>query len=141
MKAQELRIGNIVNRRYHNPNPTGHSILTEPCVVKLIRESIINVTCGISDKRIVKQPIDNISGIPLTEEWLLKCGFNTVTESSAGKRYSIVENHIFNNDLTVVYWKTTSNAGKIMRGDLQIKNVHQLQNLVFALTDAELTIK
>lgn len=118
INSTDLRIGNLIQTATDSP-------------------LIIIATADILSA--IDRGHDLYSGIPLTEEWLEKCRFNTVTESSAGKRYSIVENHIFNNDLTVVYWKTTSNAGKIMRGDLEIKYVHQLQNLVFALTGAELT--
>lgn len=82
----------------------------------------------------------NLNPIPLTEEWLVKLGFSVINENSAGKRYGYIIDGIFSSDLTFTFWKTTKQAGNFFRGDLQIKHVHQLQNLHFALTGAELTV-
>lgn len=82
----------------------------------------------------------NITPIPLSEEWLVKLGFSVINENSAGKRYGYVINGVFSSDLTFAFWKTTKQAGKFFRADLQIKHVHQLQNLYFALTGVELTV-
>ena len=78
--------------------------------------------------------------IPLTEEWLQKLGFSVINESSAGKRYGYVVDGVFSSDLTFTFWKTTKEVGKFFRGGLELKSVHQLQNLYFALTGAELTV-
>lgn len=78
--------------------------------------------------------------IPLTEEWLFKFGFSVINESSAGKRYGYVINGVFNSDLTFTFWKTTKEVGKFFRGDLELKSVHQLQNLYFALTNEEIKL-
>ena len=83
---------------------------------------------------------NKLEPIPLTEEWLLKFGFSVINESSAGKRYGYVINGVFNSGLTFTFWKTTKEVGKFFRGDLELKSVHQLQNLYFALTGAELTV-
>ena len=82
----------------------------------------------------------NIEPIQITEEWLLKLGFSVLNESSSGKRYGYVINGVFDSDLTFTFWKTTREAGKFFRRDLELKSVHQLQNLYFALTGAELTV-
>ena len=81
--------------------------------------------------------IDNFSGIPLTEEWLLKFGFKfcegeTIGETTMNDRYiknNFWLNHWINGKL--FYWEN--------RDDLEIQYVHQLQNLYFALTGEELT--
>jgi len=66
--------------------------------------------------------------IPLTEEWLLRFGFESLL-SGAGyvKNYTEIGcNH---------------NGLNIIASGLKIEFVHQLQNLYFALTGQELTIK
>jgi hypothetical protein len=78
--------------------------------------------------------------IELTENWLERLGFSVISESSAGKRYGYVIDGIFSSDLTFTFWKTTKEAGKFFRGDLELKSVHQIQNLYFALTGRELTV-
>lgn len=78
--------------------------------------------------------------IELTEKWLERLGFSVINESSAGKRYGYVIDGIFSSDLTFTFWKITKEAGKFFRGDLELKSVHQIQNLYFALTGRELTV-
>ena len=82
----------------------------------------------------------NLNPIMLNEEWLLKFGFSVINESSAGKRYGYVINGVFSSDLTFTFWKTTKEAGKFFRGDLELKSVHQLQNIYFALVNSELQL-
>lgn len=81
--------------------------------------------------------IDEIEGIPLTEEWLLKFRFNKKTVDG-------VHNDIFE------WFKIQSEKGGFEYGfenyQLSIPNVrlhyvHQLQNLYFALTGKELEFK
>jgi hypothetical protein len=78
--------------------------------------------------------IDNVEYIPLTEEWLLKFGF----ETSDWDNNSTYRKMIGNNDYTIVF----DEYSNTMVGDIlikEIKYVHQLQNLYFALTGEELT--
>jgi len=84
---------------------------------------------------------DYLNPIPLSEEILVnKCGYSIITESSAGIRYGIVKDHVFNSDLTLTFWKTTDNAGKFFRGNIEIDSVHILQNLLWALAKIEITL-
>lgn len=83
----------------------------------------------------------SVKPIPLDESWLIRAGFSVINESSAGKKYGYVIKGVFSSDLTFIFWKTTENIGKIFRWNLEIKHVHQLQNLFFALTGTELTFK
>lgn len=78
--------------------------------------------------------------IPITEEWLLKFGFEKISENSSGKMFGYVINDVFSSDLSFVFWKTTNQAGKFFRHGLELKTVHQLQNLYFALTQKELEL-
>jgi len=116
MKANELRIGNYLNtpngmKRVSTISVDGWSIHTE------------------------SEPI------PLSEEWLFRFGFSVINENSSGKRYGYVINGIFSSDLTFVYWTTTKLKGRFFRGDLELKSIHQLQNLYYALTGTELILK
>lgn len=128
MEARELRIGNYVFEDYGGVY-----------VVREIRENKILISK--SKKAIaVGYKKEEIIPIPLTEEWLLKFGYSITTSNSAGKRYSKVVKGVFAADLSLTYWDTTIDAGKIFRMDRYIKHVHQLQNLYFALTGEELTL-
>jgi hypothetical protein len=71
--------------------------------------------------------------ILLTEEWLLKFGFNTTQWDNFNSHRLMIGN----NDYTIVIYSD----GNCEIGDVvtcKIKYVHQLQNLYFALTGEEL---
>lgn len=120
MTVQELRIGNYIDTGvFHLPMYRGNYMME----ANWFKYS------------------DKFNPIPLTEEWLLKFGFSVINENSAGKRYGYVIGGVFSSDLTFTFWKTTIESGKFFRRDLELKSVHQLQNLYFALTNEELTLK
>ena len=77
--------------------------------------------------------IDNYEPIPLTEEWLVKFGFLLDLHHHRGLTYSL--NRITTYMQDGIFWCD------ILWDCLEIKHVHQLQNLYFALTNEELTIK
>jgi len=114
MKANELRIGNWV---YCN-----HSLMR----VNKIEDTIFGIIGGGTELKIY-QPI------PLTEEWLLKFGFLKVaglwSYNNGNQEFVFNEDHI--SVIIEGQWMSLNH----------IKNVHQLQNLYFALTGEELTIK
>lgn len=138
IQANELRIGNWIKDRggkewqidnWESPNKVS------------AKEPEFN-TCGMLLKgHPFTEYVNFLQPIPLDESWLIRAGFSVITESSAGKRYGYVINGVFSSDLTLIFWKTTENAGKFFRSNLEIKFVHQLQNLFFALTGTELTFK
>ena len=68
--------------------------------------------------------------IPLTEEWLLKLGFYKYKGNNSDCFLNGFETAC---NMTMLFWK-----GNQIKN---IKYVHQLQNLYFALTGEELTIK
>jgi hypothetical protein len=118
MKANELRIGNLVQY--------------EPTIDDW-EETIITTHTLLQ----VDISSDSYCGIPLTGEWLEKFGFEQ-REFDIQKYDCKWSNFSFSLD----YW----NAQKIyiygwIGGNITIKYVHQLQNLYFALTGEELTIK
>ncbi len=131
MKASELRIGNYVYEDYGgiyeviNINSEGFDFVD-------LRKPTFN---GIG-----RYDINSIKPIELTEEILLKCGFNTTFEK-------ITEIQINENE--VLYYdsleKCMSLYIPIQYEDTSLvfnhcKYLHQLQNLYFALTNNELTI-
>jgi len=105
MKATELRIGVIVD--YDGPKP-------------VTREDIAFLIFNISD----------VDGVPITEEWLVKFGFEKST-------YSTDEDGHWDNGKDCIKQR----YNKFGRADIFVDQVHQLQNLFYAITGEELTIK
>ena len=121
MKANELRIGNYV---YFGKTET-----------KLFCVDLLNIAF---EK--IKNTKSEIQPIPLTEEWLIKFGFNqdeilnyryNSEWKLDGKNYDFIYIDIDDKDICI---NDSWNHRKI-------KYVHQLQNLYFALTGEELKIK
>lgn len=84
----------------------------------------------------------NAKRIPLTEEWLLKLGFETTGIVSNGFTQYAAPNHDFSFNVTT---ELQENVGlRQLFSDeeitLTVKYVHQLQNLYHALTSEELVI-
>lgn len=161
MIAVELRIGNYVMSHI---TPRQHTLeqktLYEVGEVKLFRPNLVKVisdcqmvVCGkYSNAATVHIHYDYLEGIPLTEQWLEKLGFKKET-------YGIHEGANYKHTLWFGDWHFNygkhkngqgyfiiqSNGGYDDAGELDIietcKYVHQLQNLYFALTGKELTLK
>ena len=138
MKANELRVGNLVYP-FINSAEVG-----EEEVIEILE---IGEHCKVKwEDDIMYRYIEDLSPIPLTEEILLKCGF----EKLKGKKN---ENTFMNADLNFGnpvlklndYTRLCTNGGYeylFLDGfRLPCKYLHQLQNLYFALTGNELTIK
>ena len=112
MKTNELRIGNYLFAKG----------------TEVIRFTSFFGLCNIESYP------ERYTPIPLTEEWLLKLNAKS-TELSPAKNGIWIECEIDNQGC----WVSISNGtGVVVR---RIDYVHQLQNLYFALTDEELTIK
>lgn len=118
MKSNELRIGN--------------------CVFEDERLVILHDGFGIDHAH-------NFDPIELTEEWLLNFGFDNVR-----KNLLICHNEYHNNRINegVYYVEPVGDAfnnwylyHKVKMITSNIRYVHQLQNLYFALTGEELTLK
>lgn len=143
MKALDLRIGNYVSFL-----ETGTDIKTmeevsfrHNLIVTRIKDTNF---CQVSIGYKLKQEdwavnIGAIEPIPLTEEWLLKFGFDKTGEDDFDKTFgdikqiSIRKTKLFTSNKLGVYYNSTRIT--------IIKYVHQLQNLYFALTGEELKIK
>jgi len=126
MKATELRIGNLVmgNTQIHIEN---------------IMENMINIIIWETTGGYSGDKLDDISPIPLTEEWLLKFGFVTL---SFGDTERVLD--IKGSSFIIEFFESTGfyhySGGEGVKLSVAIQYVHQLQNLVFALTGEELSL-
>jgi hypothetical protein len=123
MKSTELRIGNLV---YITDSST-QLFFKEVTEINIYNLMYLSGEC--------KEPIEfEIEPIPLTEEWLLKMGFDKAINGwFCSKEYLWLRQNKLNNQ-----WF----AGVNGIGDIDCKRidyVHCLQNLYFALTGEELT--
>lgn len=121
MKAQELRIGNYLELLGEIRKVEGIFNLPK-------RKEMYWIKCeGIIDTKII-----HCEPIPLTEEWLFKLGGVKTTDSFGG----------------YLFYYPNCNAMRIKNNEwssqhitVKVEFVHQLQNLYFALTGEELTLK
>jgi len=79
-----------------------------------------------------------IEAIPLTDEWLLKFGFELENLSIGDRKVYLIKDTGFRIDLTTLL---ALNDEHMAISDLKMQYVHQLQNLYFAITGDELTIR
>lgn len=126
MKANELRIGNYVNIGYD-------------CKVVRIDEfgATLNTYNGVKDMIYFHQT--NIRPIPLTEEWLVNFGFGL--DTSFGYKLFDLNQLYLSMTKDKQGWCCTLDPEEMASYIREIKHVHQLQNLYYALTGEELTIK
>ena len=117
MNANELRIGNYVSVNYVSPSGRKKQV---------IKQSQINAIDGY------KMDVDPI---PLTEEWLLKFGFTKGTDlwgERAEYEFLFDQGHGI----------TVSDTNEIYMGCFSqtLQYVHQLQNLIYAMSGVELQL-
>lgn len=112
MKANELRIGNWVKKENGYIIEVDISHISDQYLHQMNRHS-------------------GYKPIPLTEEWLVKFGFDT-------DKITWWLNGVTLGDYKDGFWFI---HGSLSNRTIQIKHVHQLQNFYFALTNEELTIK
>jgi hypothetical protein len=134
MKANELRIGNLV---YDNEERSNEA----PFVIARVEQTEYTLW-NSGDKYNIAGFQNNSyysinpAGIPLTEEWLVKFGF----EHKSGNEY-VKDVFVFRKqqrDIVINGFENDYNGILISARDYY---VHQLQNLYFALTGEELEIK
>lgn len=128
MKANELRIGNWVE--FEGKHYRIDSISKTFPTLDTTEFGI-----GVVDW-------NNLKPIPLTEEWLIKFGFEDVTSEDFGvdKRIKTFEKEFFKIYLPE-YRCRLFGITYVDAAFLKIEFVHQLQNLYFALTGEELELK
>lgn len=127
IQAKDLRIGNLVERD------------GEVYEIVAIHASLVEIQLIKTNKRRITSFEDKgLTSIPLTEEWLKKFGF----VKREANLYTYTEIHkvgVFElsdiNGCGYRLWVGSGTTGK------DLKYVHQLQNLFFALCGEELTTK
>jgi hypothetical protein len=136
MKVQDLRIGNyiIYEATTHIVSAIGRSGVYswwvkdgEPVIEYYVKDA-----GGVQVVNPYFDQISNYEPIPITEEWLLKFGF----EKSFDTNFTLEFLH-HELEINISGYGTWLNTQDIV----SVKYVHQLQNLYFALTGEELTIK
>lgn len=148
MNAAELRIGNLLHFIPHplRNNPNERVVVVSAIDKKqvVVTDIGLNLALNLTDKE--------VGPIPLTEEWLKRFGF---------QRMFIPNISVFLfklGDFTTTTCERVMIEGQPIEGEILLTNfygnpcykyeraktlryVHQLQNLYYALTGEELTIK
>ena len=147
MKANELRIGNLIKGIYHDYDDGIDEEIENETICKVVTLDV----SGSGDYPIYvysDEDIEHFSEfkpIPLTEEWLLKFGFYLRDGFSNTFKLN-VEKHQY--DCSEITYSEKEGLFRFSNGQQKgttliphIKYVHQLQNLYFALIGEELTLK
>ena len=139
---KELRIFNWIEYEgkpnkvlaIHSPAPHKNPALDGKCMIEINPPDSFFV------------PVDDISPIPLTEEWLTRFGFEKATDAiggywspsfdtnTVGLRWEFGE-HI--DTFRDIYWSYCVSGTY----NVKAKYVHQLQNAIFVLLGKELELK
>lgn len=135
IKVEELRIGNYVTDK------NGRDV-----VVYDIQKYGINQD-EFRGETVYDLMADDIMGVPLTEEWLLRLGFEKLDrkwkDGSVSKDMFNMSDYRFEYYISftidgVAFFRVGKNARQEQEYLRDIKWVHQLQNLYFALSGSEL---
>ena len=129
IKPADLRVGNIANRKYFNPEPNKENWALEPVVVCAININGFNVKLKNGGNSVV----DYLEGIPLTGEWLKKFGLNYLQNAC----WELGSMRIYNlSDDENSRFRITLAGNELVI----INYVHQIQNLFHSLTQKELCL-
>jgi hypothetical protein len=135
IKSNELRRGNLVNRRYWNPHPRTPSYCFDDCVVEIIKPELVNLR--LKDNSIIKNyPLEHVSPIELSPSILENAGFKKKGD----------DDHlwIYKDTAICCYFDGVEFCFKYGH-DAELvfaacEFLHQAQNLIFSLTGSELPI-
>jgi len=134
LSVKDLRIGNLVNGYYTTEDYADTECLCEIVLIDSVGHTEYSIWV---DSKAKSEMFDEFKGVPVTEELLLRFGFNWSVLHQAYHKDG------FAYDLNVLfkggYSLSTFKRGHILIGKLEY--AHQLQNLYFALTNTELTLK
>lgn len=127
MEAKELMVGNYVYP-FDDIDYVDNSTVLKDCIQICVKDL---------------ENTNNLFPIPIIEEWLLKFGFEKKSQGQYYiSRYKEL-GHEFGDFSISIYDDTQIKAWRANKyiGVISCAYVHQLQNLYFALTGEELTIK
>jgi len=134
INVKELRCGNYIEAVWEQEMDRGNGIIEDVEQSEIVEfqgynpfEEYIWAEDGDGD---IDRYVE-VNPIPITEEWLEKFAFKKVTSFVFGKSTGV--GNILIEDTPSYHWVGWS--------QYPIKYVHQLQNLYYALTGEELTIK
>jgi hypothetical protein len=138
MQASELRIGNLVDF-VNRTNPLHRPLYTPLIVMEVTQIDIKCYPYGQSLHKVLRYNslwLADVEPIQITEEWLVRFGFEKIGNfgyAIRNFRLEYTKNLISKSilDCPFVFW--------INREVVRMKYIHQLQNLYFALTGTELT--
>ena len=150
LDAATLRLGNNI---FHNGKVVRVVSLdwdledeSEP-LIKVDTLGMEKNAIGGSWKKFIELNETNFNPIPLTEEWLLKMGLKETFDEcsfeisvSINNRHSVI-NASWEPEISVDIYTTNPYKEDGSWLNTNVKYVHQLQNLYFAITGEELTVK
>lgn len=128
MKANELRIGNLILDRGEKVLRVDWFEREKICMKMVIRGTEVHP---------LTEEVKHLHPIPLTEEMLLKCGFEN---RSIGSDFWFECNEIIIGGRGKSFYPSVSGESGLEAYGYEIKSLHQLQNLFFILTGQELTV-
>lgn len=123
METKELRLGNLIY--WDIPQKLG--VVHEVSRIMFNRVNTIPISLG--------NDMIEYSPIPLTEEWLIKFGFDCAIKKGNQNDFRVCINKSLTYNSNHGWWYNG------MKLDLQPEYVHTLQNLYFTLTGEELILK
>lgn len=142
MKASELRIGNyvdVINRNHEIHLPYG--FIKKVGAIQFFKVELYEYDQNFA---LLPEPqltdINDLSPIRITEEWLLKFGFERPKNSSMFYWVKLRASLLNINPENGLVWLNDA-TGETFKNPSLIQYVHQLQNLYFALTGEELILK
>lgn len=141
MKADELRIGNIVGLKGHtlDDNQIVHHEIFQVSIASLCEDGTVELKCVVNGKelRALHKETELVS-IPLSEELILRCGF------CYNDDYCCYEQNFMQiAKLEDGYYFTSYDEVRLENrpiSNITFAFLHQLQNLYFALTGKELKV-
>lgn len=155
MKPTELRIGNYVFGMTDTYVDREDKIDVNVFKVALLAEDVIKLDIGFGalesyeQKPIISRRLNELKPIPLTEQWLLKFGFEKTesdyeiqiqkNDKGGNTDYWIYVDSGFDNETKKFTIKIVCQESCWM--NTKNKYVHQLQNIYYALTGEELKLK
>jgi len=144
MKVQDLRIGNLVTINNPEAWPEMKGIPVTVRSLKRVDDPMFPLSSGDAALESFygdeySQFDEFIEPIPLTEEWLIKCGFEKLSHYEEAHTE---EDYVW--EIEAPRSPVLFLVDGIFHEDnygVKLQFVHQLQNLYYALTGSELTIK